>query len=161
MDLDYNELIEKAMRNVVKFALKKAQKIKDRNLCFLFVVNTKNKHVVLPNYIKKQYPKEITLVLQHQFSNLNVKNSSFSVDLSFNGKIENVVIPFSSLIAFLDQVMGIELRFNFGEDDDLFFSDDDECDDDLFFSDDGEANNNADIRNNVIDFIDFKNRKIK
>ncbi len=111
-ELDYNILIEKAMRNVVKLALKKAQKIKDDNLCFLFVVNTKHKKVVMPDYIKRQYPEEITLILQHQFANLDVSNNYFSVDLSFSGRIEKIIIPFNAILVFTDQKAGIELRFD-------------------------------------------------
>jgi hypothetical protein len=154
MELDYNILIERAMRDVVKFALKKVQKIHDRNFCFMFIVNTKNKRVRLPDFVKKQYPEEITLILQHQFSNLNVKNTSFSVDLSFNGKIENVIIPFDSINVFSDQIAGIELRFNFSDEDiDAF----DDYDDDYEETQPKtEANNNADYSNNLIKFSDLK-----
>ena len=124
-ELDYNILIDKAMRDIVRLALRKAQKITNENFCFLFTIDTTNKGVVLPDYIKRQYPEEITLVLQHQFSNLNVKSSNFSVDLSFAGKVEHVVIPFSSLLVFSDKIAGIELNFNPFEDDDLFFYEDD------------------------------------
>lgn len=120
-NLDYDILIDKAMRDIVKFALKKAQKIKDDNFCFLFVINTKHKNVVLPDYIKKQYPEEITLILQHQFSNLDVKTSNFSVDLSFSGKIERVVIPFASLLMFSDKMAGIELNFNYSEEEFFYY----------------------------------------
>lgn len=145
------------MRNVAKLALKKAQKIKDQNLCFLFVVNTKHKGIVLPKYIKKQYPEEITLVLQHQFANLNVEGNYFSVDLSFNGKIEKIVIPFSSLIVFSDQKAGIELRFDLAKDFELI--EDEvytyEIETDI---DETSANINVDFSNNLINFRDIQKR---
>lgn len=154
-ELNYNILIEKAMRNVAKLALKKAQKIKDQNLCFLFVVNTKHNGIVLPNYIKKQYPEEITLVLQHQFANLSVEGNYFSVDLSFNGKIEKIIIPFSSLIVFSDQKAGIELRFDLAKDFELI-------EDEVYTyememnTEETSANINVDFSNNLINFRDIQ-----
>jgi hypothetical protein len=153
MELNYNVLIERAMRNVVKFALKEVQKVRDGDFCFLFIVNTKNKRVKLPDFVKKQYPKEVTLILQHQFSNLNVKGSSFSVDLNFNGKTENVVIPFNSINIFSDQITGIELRFNFNEDLEAFDDYDGEYEEVEYKT---EANNNVDYSNNLIKFSDLK-----
>ena len=125
-DLDYNILIDKAMRDIVKLALKKVQKINNENFCFLFTINTKNKNVILPDYIKKQYPEEITIILQHQFSSLIVKNSNFSVDLSFAGKLEHVVVPFSSITFFSDKMAGIELNFNYYEENIFIYNDEDE-----------------------------------
>lgn len=153
LELNYNILIEKAMRDVIKYALKKAQKIKNENFSFVFTINTKHKNVILPNYIKKQYPNEITLILQHQFSNLNVKNNSFSVNLTFNGKSEEVVIPFNSILFFFDQVAGIELKFN-NDNNVEFVEDYDDFYDLIDYTE--EANNNIDINNNLIKFVDFK-----
>lgn len=158
-NVDYNALIDKAMRYIVKLALQKVQKIKDENLCFLFTINTQNSGVVLPDYIKKAYPREITLILQHQFSNLTVKNSSFSVDLSFSGRIEHIIVPFSSLITFSDKVAGIELNFNGCGG--VYLIEDDDCfeDEELFnylYNRAQEANNNVDTKNNIISFSDLK-----
>lgn len=144
-DLDYNILIDKAMRDIVKLALKKVQKINNENFCFLFTINTKNKNVVLPDYIKKQYPDEITIILQHQFSNLIVKNSSFSVDLSFAGKLERIVIPFSSLIVFSDKLAGIELNFNYYEENIFIYDEDDDYYDEYDYEN-GELINFEDLR---------------
>ena len=66
----------------------------------------------MPDYIKRQYPEEITLILQHQFANLDVSNNYFSVDLSFSGRIEKIIIPFNAILVFTDQKAGIELRFD-------------------------------------------------
>ena len=143
-ELDYNILIDKAMRDIVRLALKKVQKINNENFCFLFTINTRNKNVVLPDYIKKQYPDEITIILQHQFSNLIVKNSSFSVDLSFAGKLEHIVIPFSSLIVFSDKLSGIELNFNYCEENIFIYDEEDDYDEYNYGN--GELINFEDIR---------------
>lgn len=111
MNLNYNELIKDAMRNIIKSALKKIEKITINNICLMIVVDTKNRYLKIPTYLKKQYPKEINIILQHQFSNLKAKSSYFSVDLNFSGRIENLVIPYKSLLLFIDQKSGIELKF--------------------------------------------------
>lgn len=155
-ELDYNILIEKAMRNVAKLALKKAQKIKNDNLCFLFVVNTKHKKIIMPDYLKKQYPEEITLILQHQFANLDVGNNYFSVDLSFSGRIEKIVIPFNAILVFTDQKAGIELRFDIVDNGelDVDYSYDCETVDVEYDS----ANINIDYSDNLINFKDIQGK---
>ena len=159
-ELNYNILIDKAMRDIVKYALKKAQKIRDENLCFLFTINTKNKNVVLPNYIKEQYPDKITIILQHQFSNLEVKNSSFSVDLCFGGKKEHIVVPFSSLLVFSDKLAGMELNFSYYGS--VFVYEDDYEDNFIeeycYYEEENAANNNFE-KNNLINFEDLRRRK--
>ena len=157
IELDYNILIEKAMRNVTKLALKKAQKINGDNLCFLFVVNTKHRKVIMPDYLKKQYPEEITLILQHQFASLDVSNNYFSVDLSFNGRIEKIVVPFNAILVFIDQKAGIELRFDVVDSAELDIDYSYDCE--VVDVDYDSANINVDYNNNLINFKDIQGRK--
>ena len=44
----------------------------------------------------------MTIVLQHQFWNLQVNEKYFEVELSFNDKRENLVIPFGAITGFVD-----------------------------------------------------------
>ncbi len=149
--INYNVLIERAMRDVVKYVLKKIQKSNSvKNYCFVFHIDTNYKGVILPNYIKLQYPHEITLILQHQFDNLVVRNNSFSVNLSFSGKMEHVVIPFGAIMIFSDQEAGIELRFDQCRYDEIL---DDEMDD---FCDNSTLNHEQEDVNNLIDFNSIK-----
>lgn len=162
--INYNALIEDAMRNVIKNALKKIEENKTtKKYCFVFKIDTMNKKVVLPAYIKVQYPEEITIIIQHQFENLSVKQTSFSVDLSFGGRISNVVIPFDSILSFSDQEAGLELRFNNGrefgvlEDFEEFeddYDEDEEGDNDYQESDDEKSTGN------LISFSSLKKRKM-
>lgn len=155
--INYDILIQRAMREVIKYALKGLQKQNiDKKFCFVFHINTKHKGVVLPLYIKQQYPEEITLILQHQFDSLVVKNNSFSVNLSFSGKIENVVIPFSSILIFSDQEAGIELRFDNYREYSLI-EDYEEFDEDE--SDNINVINDIKVRDDDSNLIDFKNLK--
>ena len=42
-----------------------------------------------------QYPKEMTIILQHQFWDLMVTEDRFEVGLSFGGVPERLVVPFA------------------------------------------------------------------
>ena len=53
----------------------------------------------------------MTIVLQHQFENLIVKDDHFSVELSFDNQQEKVVIPFAALTAFADPSVKFGLQF--------------------------------------------------
>lgn len=111
--IDYNGLVEQAMRSVIREAIKEIRDNKDdKRYCLMFEINTKHKGVKLPKNILLQYPKTITLIIQYQFSNLEVFDNYFCVDLSFNGKICNVTIPFDSILSFLDKENEFEIKFN-------------------------------------------------
>ena len=53
----------------------------------------------------------MTIVLQHQFENLIVKDDHFSVELSFDNQQEKIVIPFAALTAFADPSVKFGLQF--------------------------------------------------
>ena len=58
--------------------------------------------VQMPSDLLQKYPKEMTIVIQHQFSNLKVTKGSFSVDLVFDGATKNIKLPFSAIKNFSD-----------------------------------------------------------
>ena len=53
----------------------------------------------------------MTIVLQHQFWNLEVGENKFAVSLSFNDNQENLHIPFAAVTAFADPSVNFELQF--------------------------------------------------
>ena len=57
-----------------------------------------------------QHPEEMTIVLQHQFNNLQVTDEGFSVTLRFSGRAENLSIPFSELTGFSDPSVNFGLQ---------------------------------------------------
>ena len=67
--------------------------------------------VQIPSFLKQTYPDEMTIVLQHQFKNLEVFDDSFQVDLSFKGHFQTLKIPFNSLISFADPSEQFMLSF--------------------------------------------------
>ena len=62
--------------------------------------------------LKKEYPNEMTIVLQNQFWNLVVKKNSFSVTLSFNKKKESLEIPYKSVTKFYDPFVKFSIQLD-------------------------------------------------
>ena len=62
--------------------------------------------------LQKEYPNEMTIVLQNQFWNLVVKKNSFSVTLSFNKKKESLEIPYKSVTKFYDPFVKFSIQLD-------------------------------------------------
>jgi len=113
----YDKMIEKALRDVVKQALRE---VIDKGLVadhhFYITFLTKTAGVKIPPYLKEKYPGEMTIVLQHQFYDLKVDDDKFSVMLSFNSVPENLIIPLSAITIFADPSVNFALQFQSVED---------------------------------------------
>ena len=85
-EINYDKLIEKALKQVVVEALKIAetQGLPGENH-FYITFSTNHPGTIIPRDLLIQYPDSMTIVLQHQYSNLEVGTDSFSVELSFGG----------------------------------------------------------------------------
>lgn len=68
--------------------------------------------VQMSDRLRKQYPDEMTIVLQHQFWDLVVGEKEFSVGLSFKQVGEKLVIPFNAITSFVDPSVQFALKFN-------------------------------------------------
>ena len=53
--------------------------------------------------LKSKYPDEMTVILQHQFKQLNVKDDRFQVVLWFKGYPERLTVPFGAIRSFWDR----------------------------------------------------------
>lgn len=69
----------------------------------------------ISDQLKSQYPEEMTIVIQHQFSNLIVETSGFGIDLSFGGIRQTLYIPFDAITYFADPYAKFGLSFNFDD----------------------------------------------
>ena len=111
-DFRYDELVQKALISVVREVLADVAKNGlSGNHHFYIRFRTDHPKTKIPSYLKKQYPEEIMIVIQHQFWNLKTFEDRFSVDLSFNGCQETLVVPFSALTAFVDPSVKFALQF--------------------------------------------------
>jgi hypothetical protein len=112
MAVDYQTLLDKAMLGIVKTILIQVQEegLKDDQY-FYISFRTDFPGVILSGHVKQRYPKEITIVLQHQFKNLRVLPDKFSINISFGGVAETVEVPFSALTSFVDPIADFNLQF--------------------------------------------------
>lgn len=113
MDFDYQKMVQHAFLNVVKEILGEvAQNGLSEPHHFYITFQTDATNVILPTFLKEQYPTEMTIILQHQFQNLIVEDESFCVDLSFHGEFHNLHIPYMALISFVDPSSQFALQFS-------------------------------------------------
>lgn len=110
--LRYDLMVEQALQQVVRAAL---QQVAEQGLVgdhhFYIGFDTTAPNVGVADYLKAQYPTEMVIVLEHQYSNLEVYDDYFSVGLSFAGKPELLRIPFAALTAFSDPSVQFQLSF--------------------------------------------------
>lgn len=77
---------------------------------FLLTFGTTESGVEMSPRLRKRYPEEMTIVLQHQFWNLTADDDGFKVTLRFGGNPEALTVPWSALRAFADPSSGFGLR---------------------------------------------------
>lgn len=116
-EFNYDELVEKSLRNVVYYALKivEEQGLPGENH-FYITFRTDFPGTVVSKNLKVQYPETMTIVLQNQFDNLIVRHNSFSVDLSFGGIPQTITIPYDAITYFADPYAKFGLSFEKEED---------------------------------------------
>jgi hypothetical protein len=111
--LQYDKLVESALKGVVRSAL---EIVKKHGLTgghhFYITFRTSHPQVVVPKYLQEKYPDEMTIVLQYQFYNLEVEETRFSVSLSFNNVQEHLVVPFAAIVGFADPSVKFGLQFH-------------------------------------------------
>ena len=115
--LGYNDMVEKAMRSVVRQALERATRGGlPGNHHFYITFRTKHDGVQISERLASQYPEEMTIVIQHQYWGLEVTDDYFSIQLSFQKHPETLTIPFAALTAFVDPSVQFGLQFVPNED---------------------------------------------
>jgi hypothetical protein len=109
----YDKLVEDALKGVVRHCLSQVAKRGGLPGQHHFYITYRTKHpgVALPAHLRERYPDEITIVLQHQFWNLEVGDDGFSVGLSFGGVRETLVVPYAAIKAFADPSCNFALQF--------------------------------------------------
>ena len=109
--IDYGKRINSAILHVVREILKDLSKSKiSSHHCFYITFKTKSEGVKIPAKFLKEYPDEMTIVLQNQYWNLKVENLKFSVTLLFNKKKETLEVPFDSVVKFYDPFVKFSIQ---------------------------------------------------
>ena len=110
--IDYPALVQAALRGIVRGVLARAAASGlpgDHH--FYIGFSTGFAGVRLAPRLRARFPDEMTIVLQHQFRDLEVDDDRFAVTLSFDGKSERVTVPFPAVTSFGDPSVDFGLRF--------------------------------------------------
>ena len=113
---NYSRLVDQTLHIIVYKVLKQVQEEGlpgDHH--FFIAFDTTHKGVLISDELRKEYPEEMTIVLQYQFENLSVTRRGFSVTLSFDGRKDSVYVPFGAIISFADPSVEFGLQFREGE----------------------------------------------
>ena len=108
----YETMIDRALRGVVREALERAAREGLRGAHHFYVgFATEMPGVSIPDSLRERYPQEMTIVLQHQYWDLEVGQESFSVTLSFQKQLERLTVPFAAVRSFADPSVNFALEF--------------------------------------------------
>ena len=117
-EIDYGNLMHNAMRSLIQDVL---TEVKNNGLPgehhFFITFDTNHAGVKMASWLKDRYPTEITVVMQHWYDDLEVKDDGFSVTLNFGDTPEHLVIPYEAILTFVDPSVEFGLRFETNEED--------------------------------------------
>lgn len=109
----YDILVQNALRSVIHKALTEVQKTGlPGNHHFFITFATNAPGVRVSNRIREQYADQMTIVLQHQYWDLEVNETGFSVGLSFSDVPETLHVPYAAVRGFYDPSVNFELEFD-------------------------------------------------
>lgn len=111
--IGYDHLMQDALRGVVRAALQNAASARGLpgKHHFYITFRTHAAGVMIPEHLAQRYPDEMTIVLEHQFWDLEVYPDYFRVILKFSGQPHPIVIPFAALTRFYDPSVKFGLQF--------------------------------------------------
>ena len=108
----FDLLVQEALKGVVRKVLIDASENGLPGEHHFFIsFRTHAPGVRLSPRLMQRHPEEMTIVLQHQFWDLAVTDTTFEVGLSFNGIPERLLVPFDALSGFWDPSVDFGLKF--------------------------------------------------
>jgi hypothetical protein len=113
----YDLLLQDALRGVMRKVLADAALAGhlpgDHHFTISF--RTRAPGVKISHRLAEQWPHEMTIILQHQYSNLVVDERGFSVNLSFRSIPEQLYVPFDAVTVFSDPSVEFGLKWEVEE----------------------------------------------
>ena len=109
----YDLMAQDALRGVVRQALLKAagpEGLPGQHHFYITFRTTAPGVDIDPSLLEK-YPDEMTIVLEHQFWDLNITETGFEVTLKFSGVPKYLKMPYSAITRFHDPSVGFHLQF--------------------------------------------------
>ncbi|MGB0411562.1 MAG: SspB family protein [Pikeienuella sp.] len=114
--LNYGQIMQRALRGVMADALGQVQ---EQGLAgehhFYITFDVRNPQVEMPDFLRAEYPDQITIVLEHEFDDLTVSPEGFSVRMSFSNRPTRLYVPFDSVLTFVDPSVEFGLKFEVTE----------------------------------------------
>ena len=114
--IQYQKILNKNLLNVFIEILKEIEKkgLDGKNHLYVTFETNKPKTSV-PDWLLQKYPSEMTIVIQHEYYHLSVNKKNFNIGLSFNNKKCDLIIPFDSIISFVDPSSNFGLNYQFNK----------------------------------------------
>lgn len=113
VQFDYAYLTQHALRGVVREVLTTTQALGQPPGEHHFYIEfaTAAPGVSISDNLRAQYPERMTIVLQHQFDDLEVYADHFEVTLHFKGVPDRLVVPYDAVTQFADPSVNYALQF--------------------------------------------------
>jgi hypothetical protein len=112
--MNYDQMTQLALRGVVRDAVRRV--IREDGLPgahhFYITFLTRFPGVEIDQGLAEKYPEEITIVLEHQFWDLNAYAEEFEVTLKFGGIPKYLKVPYHAITRFHDPSVGFALQFD-------------------------------------------------
>lgn len=111
--IGYEALTQAAMRGVMREALRSAEANCQTpgEHHFYITFRTRAPGVQMADYLVERFPEDMTIVIQHQFWDLEVHEGHFEIILKFSGVPQHLRIPFSAVTRFVDPSVSFGLSF--------------------------------------------------
>lgn len=110
--INYEELVQSAIRKVMRDVLTNVAKngLPGKHHFYIDFI-TNHPGVQIPEFLREDYPEDMTIVLQHEYWDLEIHDNFFAVTLSFDNADERIVVPFDAVIKFVDPSVNFGLEF--------------------------------------------------
>ncbi|MEO9897587.1 MAG: ClpXP protease specificity-enhancing factor SspB [Paracoccaceae bacterium] len=163
-NIDYGNLMHEAMRGLIRKVL---DDVAANGLPgahhFFITFDTSHPDAELADWLSDRYPGEMTVVMQHWYDNLDVRDDGFGVSLNFGEAPEPLYIPYDAIKTFVDPSVEFGLRFETQDEDEAADDDlvsveqDDELTDEVSDADaETDADDDADADAQVVSLDSFR-----
>ena len=116
MIINYKKILKKNLENVLYDILLLVKKEGLNNNHHLYITfDTNHIGVMMSEWLRNKYNEKMTIVIQYEYWNLQVKKDQFSIMLSFDDIKENIIVPFNSIISFVDPSTNFGLKIKGGK----------------------------------------------
>jgi uncharacterized protein len=108
----YDILTQEALRSVIRKVLGEVARTGiPGNHHFFITFMTHATGVRISTRLREKYPEQMTIVIQHQYWDLEVTEAHFEIGLSFGDVPERLSIPFAAIRGFYDPSVNFECEF--------------------------------------------------